>query len=522
MLLIIIVAGLLTFYYLLGRPLNYWKNRGVKQGKPWILFGDSLGIILRKMSIAEAVTSVYDLIPPNTRYYGIYQFMKPKLVVRDPDLIRRITVKDFDHFVDHVAMADPKADPLFAKNLLGLKGEEWRKMRSTLTGSFTSSKMKIMFNLVTEAAEDFVNYFEKQQKNNKILDIEMKDAFTRFTIDVIASTSFGVKVDSLNEPDNEFFKMGKEISQLSFKTVLKMLLFQASPKIYRFFNLSTFRKEVYEFFGNLINETITTREAKGIHRPDMLQILMEAKKGIDKEEPNTNMNTDIGFTATTEYIPKAEALKITNEDIIAQAVIFFFAGFDSVSSLMTFTAYELAVNQQVQDKLRQEILATNQVTFEVIANMPYMDMVISEALRKWPPFVVVGRECTKTYIIKPKLVSEAELIVPKGMAIQIPTYAIHHDPKYYPEPEQFIPERFSAENRNKLTPYTFLGFGQGPRSCIGSRFALLELKIVFFCLLKRLRLVVNEKTQVPVKLKRGMGINIRPEDGLWLGLEKLN
>lgn len=144
-----------------------------------------------------------------------------------------------------------------------------------------------------------------------------------------------------------------------------------------------------------------------------------------------------------------------------------------------------------------------------------------ESLRKWPPFVIVGRECTKTYTIEPENPNETTLVIPKGMGVQIPTYAIHHDSKFFPEPEQFRPERFSAENREKLTSYTNLGFGQGPRSCIGSRFALLEIKILIFYLIHKFRLVITPKTQIPVKLSPKLTINIKPENGLWLGLEKL-
>lgn len=146
---------------------------------------------------------------------------------------------------------------------------------------------------------------------------------------------------------------------------------------------------------------------------------------------------------------------------------------------------------------------------------------ILEALRKWPPFVILGRECTKTYTIKPTLPEEKTLVISKGTGIHIPCYAIHHDPKYFPNPEQFDPERFSAANRSKLTPYTVLGFGQGPRSCLGSRFALMETKIIIFHLLSRLEIVTTERTQIPLKLSKKFGINIRPEKGLWIGFKKL-
>ncbi|XP_066137481.1 cytochrome P450 9e2-like isoform X2 [Euwallacea fornicatus] len=507
---LLICVIFLIIYIILVHPYTYWTIRGVKQGKPWILFGDSWGTVFRVMDMAEMVSYNYHLIP-NTRYYGVYQFFKPKLVIRDPDLIKQITVKDFEHFEDRSAMVDPKADPLFARNLLSLKGDEWKKMRETLTNSFTSSKMKLMFGLITDAAENFIKYFA--DKKGSTIDVEMKDAFTRFTIDVIASTSFGVKVNSLFKPDNQFFKMGKEMTELNFKAFLKVLLFQFSPYLYRLLKLRMFRKEVNDFFRNLINDALKSRKKGGIYRPDMLQILIEARKGLTSDDNDTEGN----------YFKAG----ISNEDITAQAVIFFFAGFDSVSSLMTFTVYELAMNHEIQDKLREEIRQTlknvnGKVTYEAIMDMKYMQLILQEALRKWPPFVVLGRECTKSYTIKPALPDEVPVTIPKGLAIQIPVYALHHDPQYFPEPENFIPERFSPENRGRITPYTCLEFGQGPRSCLAPRFALLETKIVLFYLVNRFKLVTSNKMEVPLKLSKNFSINIRPAKGLWICLEKLD
>ncbi|KAF7278759.1 hypothetical protein GWI33_007992 [Rhynchophorus ferrugineus] len=410
----------------------------------------------------------------DVRYYGIYQFLKPKLIIRDPELIKSVTVKDFDYFTDHVAMVEPKADPLFGKNLLMLKGDDWKK-----------------------ADENFIQYFLNQPGD--IIEIEAKETFARYTIDVIATTSFGVKVDSLNDRNNEFFRMGSELANISFTSFLKILLRQNLPTLYKMFKMTMFRKEVNDFFTALISDTVPTREKENIYRPDMLQNLIDARKKNGEKE------------------------SFTIEDITAQAAIFFFAGFDSVSSVMSFTSYELALNQDIQDKLRKEILDISEendgnITYDVIKQMKYLDMVICEVLRKWPPFVIIGRECTKTYVIDPVYPGEKKVVVPKGTAIQIPLYAIHHDPKYYPDPEKFIPERFGTEQKHQDK---YFPFGQGPRACLGSRFALMEIKTIFVHILKTFKLVTTEKTQIPLKLVRKFSVNARPENGLYIGLQKL-
>lgn len=100
----------------------------------------------------------------------------------------------------------------------------------------------------------------------------------------------------------------------------------------------------------------------------------------------------------------------------------------------------------------------------------------------------------------------------------IPIWSLHHDPKYFPNPDKFDPERFSDENKASIDPDTYLPFGVGPRNCIGSRFALMEVKTIFYYLLLNFTLEVNEKTQIPLKFEN-TPFAIRPENGVWLQLK---
>lgn len=95
---------------------------------------------------------------------------------------------------------------------------------------------------------------------------------------------------------------------------------------------------------------------------------------------------------------------------------------------------------------------------------------------------------------------------------------MHWDSKYYPEPERFDPERFSDENKSKFNPHAYLPFGAGPRNCIGSRFALMETKAVFFYLLAKFDIVVTEKTPIPLKISRSK-FRLDCDEGFWMGLK---
>ncbi|CAH1099422.1 unnamed protein product [Psylliodes chrysocephalus] len=519
--LIATVIAAATYYYI--QCITFWRRQGVPQGSIKYTIVELINFFLQKKPLAESIQLNYNMFP-ESRYTGVYSFGAPILMIRDPDLLKDITVKNFDHFPDHTNIISEVAEPLWAKNLFALKGQRWRDMRPILSPSFTSSKMRSMFVLISECAQNFSHYYLK--KDEQIIEVELKDSFTRFTNDVIATAAFGIKTDSLENKENQFYVMGKALTSFAtgFFNAFKLVLLILFPKVFEIFQIGIFKKEVTTFFIDLIDSTVKTRKEKKIVRPDMIHLLMEAQKGLESKEVQVEDNS---FAAQTEAdLGKAVQQKdLSNLDIAAQALIFFFAGFETVSALMCFMAYELAINPDIQQKLREEIEETlencnGELTYEALLKMKYLDMVVSESLRKWPSAIVADRECTKTYTIEPKLTGEKPVVIKKKMAIWLPIYGIHRDPNIYPEPEKFNPERFNDDNKANINPYTYLPFGLGPRNCIGSRFALLEVKTVFFYLLQNFALVPTQKSQIPLKLS-AINFSLSTEGGFWFGLEKL-
>lgn len=133
--------------------------------------------------------------------------------------------------MDRTSQISEQADPIFSKILVSLTGQKWKDMRAVLSPSFTSNKMKFMFQLISECAEKFTEYFEKQSEN--VVDVEMKEIFTRFTNDAIATTAFGVTVDSLNDKNNEFYLMGKESTNVGGSRALRFFGYSIFPALMR-------------------------------------------------------------------------------------------------------------------------------------------------------------------------------------------------------------------------------------------------------------------------------------------------
>ncbi|XP_035215013.1 cytochrome P450 3A19-like [Stegodyphus dumicola] len=196
---------------------------------------------------------------------------------------------------------------------------------------------------------------------------------------------------------------------------------------------------------------------------------------------------------------------LSHDELVAQCVIFFLAGYETTASTLSFITYALALNQDVQDKLREEvdeaIKANNgELTYDAIQSMKYLDNVISETLRLYSPAIRTERYAEADYKL-----GDTGITIPKGMVITIPIYAIHRDPKYYPDPEKFNPDRFSPEERAKRDQYTYLPFGHGPRNCMGMRFALMEIKICLAEVVRNFKIKRCPQTKVPLEFLIGNG-----------------
>ncbi|CAG9785903.1 unnamed protein product [Diatraea saccharalis] len=528
MLFLIWCLALVTALWLyLRQRYSRFSAYGVKHFQPVPLMGNMTRVIFRMEHFADQVNRIYSAFP-DERFIGRYEFLNPMVVIKDIELLKKITVKDFEHFLDHRTMVDEKTDPFFGRNLFSLKGQEWKDMRSTLSPAFTSSKMRLMLPFMVEVGNQMIETLKKKIKDSKTksIDVDCKDLTTRYANDVIASCAFGLKVDSLAEENNDFYKMGKEASTFTFRQILMFFAMVNFPKLMKMLKITLFKEAVTNFFKHLVKDTMSEREAHQIIRPDMIHLLMEAKKGqLTHEEKGVNGN-DAGFATVEESnVGKKNVDKVwTDTDLIAQAVLFFIAGFETVSSAMSFALHELAVNPDVQDKLVAEIRENEKKNggkfdYNSIQNMVYMDMVVSEVLRFWPAAIALDRVCTKDYNLgRANDKCDKDYIIHKGESVMIPVWGIHHDPEYYPNPNKFDPERFSEENKHRIQPFTFLPFGVGPRNCIGSRFALCEVKVMLYQLLQHMEISPSDKTAIPAELSTET-FNLRIKGGHWVRMK---
>lgn len=491
-----LLAGVIALYRYLFKNLNLFEKHGILHIPPLPIVGNMAPVFLRQLPLADLVQKVYNL-NRDAKYVGYFDGMNPVVMIRDPELIKTIGVKSFDTFPDHRAFIDEVNDPLFGKNLFSLRGERWRDVRTLLSPAFTSSKMKHMFKLMSECAANFTDFLSKLPADKNVM--EMKNNFTRYTNDVIATCAFGISVDSMRNPNNEFYVNGKEATYFSVWRTIKFYFIRSTPYLTKLLGIKFLSNRVGQFFKDLIRNTIHTRDVKNIVRPDMLQLMMETrgKRGPGKE--------------------------LSIEDITAQAFVFFFGGFDTVSTLMCFVAHEIAVNPDIQAKLQNEIdevlkTTNGELTYDKINEMQYLDAVVNEALRMWPVATFLDRICVEDFELPPALPGDKPFLVKKEMSVWFPVYGLHRDPQYWEKPNEFYPERFLDENKKAINSVAFIPFGLGPRMCIGNRFALLETKVMLFHLLARCDLKICSKTSYPLKLSK-TSFSMSAEGGFWLKIQ---
>lgn len=489
-----VAAVLLMVWYRLTRIYTFFDERGIPYYKPLPILGSIWKAVLQRMTFAEVIRDLYNS-HPDAKYVGFYDFMTPLIMIRDLDLLKSVTVKNFEHFPDHRSFLTEDLDALFAKNLFALRGERWKEVRMLLSPAFTSSKMKAMFVLMRDCAEEYGDYLASLKPGETT--IELKNTFTRYTNDVIATCVFGVSVNSMKDASNKFYVFGREATNFGSAQSLKFFFLRSAPWLARLLRMKLVRTEIADFFKDLVSTTIKTRTEKGIVRPDVIQLMMENNKVPGKE--------------------------LTINDMTAQAFIFFFGGFESTSTLMCFAAYEVGINEDVQRRLQEEIdqaleKCNGKVTYDVMNDMKYLDAVVYEALRMYPSISAVDRVCVKSFELPPAIPGAKPHVVREGDFIWIPIYGVQYDPRYYPEPEKFNPDRFYDDSKHILNSGAYLSFGMGPRMCIGNRFALMETKVLLFHIFAKCNLIPCSKTTIPMKLSK-KGFSMNAENGFWFNIQ---
>lgn len=362
MIVTILVAtiGLAIVYFYVKFQISYrfWQQRNVPSLPPKFPMGNVQDSIFEKKHFAFISQDLYKKLQPHASdYAGIFFFNKPSLVVMTPEFAKIVLVRDFQYFVDRGVYYNKKNDPL-SGNLFFIEGDEWRSLRSKVSPTFTSGKMKTMFHMILHVGDELIKHMNSIISTDADGAINVREYLARFTTDVIGTCAFGLDCNSIVNPKSEFREMGKKMFNFTKLQSLKLFLSMLMRDQARALGVQFNTNEVIGFVMQLVQKTIRHRKDNNVIRNDFMQLMIDLHKENDADE-----NKD----------------GLTIEEIAAQSFVFFFAGFETSSTTMTYALYELALNQNFQEQLRNEVSSGDEEKFsyERIMGMSYLDQVIS-------------------------------------------------------------------------------------------------------------------------------------------------
>uniref|UniRef100_G3MTL5 Cytochrome P450 n=1 Tax=Amblyomma maculatum TaxID=34609 RepID=G3MTL5_AMBMU len=391
-----------------------------------------------------------------------------------------------------------------------------------------------MAGLMDDCTNDFLDVIKKLHSQNEAF--EARELFQRLTADVIVRSAFGLKSDLQQKTGGnstaESLLQDSLKSFQQFRTAWRSFLTTCFPEFAPLWKIvltfsSRYDKTATDNILDDIAPIIQFRRGnREVARTDILQLMLnaEAEEGAHVDVHSLAIKDDTE-SAPNENEPSKVIIGkkkrfLTNEEIVANGLVFFVAGFETTGTSMSFMAYLLAKHNDIQDRLREEILAVlkrdGAFTYDNVFGIKYLDQVICESLRYYSPVVgFTTRKCARDYEYN-------GMIIPAGTSILIPGYHMSHDPAFWERPDLFDPERFNTQNKGQIDHMVYQPFGQGPRNCIGMRFAQLEMKLTMAKTLAKYKFVLDDRHIKEKDLSIGSTfVFAYPENGIWLGVEAI-
>ncbi|KAI8137872.1 cytochrome P450 [Fennellomyces sp. T-0311] len=400
---------------------------------------------------------------------GIYSRLGPMgwcITIHDPTIAKQYLFKSSNTFVK-IPLGEDRAGTVVGRfiigpNILFLSGQHWRDQRKIANPAFRRSMPLALFGRLTEKLFDVMDRLEGA--------VDAYDLIERWTLDAIGNAGFGFDFDAISNHHNEWVDR--------YTVILKSIgnpFFGLFPAVERkFLHWFPERRKVHQEMTTFL---------------DMIQSIIDRKRKWIEENPDAMKDDALERDLLTMMIEggvSGDDRGLTDEELLSNICIFFFAGHDTTSSALSFAICFLALYPEVQKKAREEAIAilgdeprSVLPTVQQLQEMSYINMVIKETLRMYGP----------VDILVPRVaVRDTELggvFIPKGSQVTVSIYELQHNPRVWDDPDTFNPERFADEEANKLEGLKWLPFSSGSRQCIGMNFSMSEQRFLLPMLLRK-------------------------------------
>ena len=375
--------------------------------------------------------------------------------ISHPDYVRQVLIDDADKFNKAPIYRD-LLSYFLGNGLLTSDGDFWRRQRKLAQPAFHTKRVQAYAQVMV----DYTARLLDQWQPGQVRDINRD--MMRLTLGIVAKTLFNADIDKDANRIGEALTVILEVTTARVQSPIQVIPeWIPTPGNRK-------RKAAVEELDRIVMSIIDERRAASDDQGDLLSMLMLARDD--------------------------EGGGMTDRQLRDEAVTIVLAGHETTANALAWTWYLLAQHPEVEARLHAEldrVLGDRLPTTDDLRQLAYTEMVVKESMRLYPPIPTIARLAMEDLVI-------GDYPVRKGLIISLSPNVIHHDPRWYPEPDAFRPERFTKENEKLLPKCAYLPFSTGPRICIGNSFAMMEAVLILATMAQRYRLaIVPRQTITP-------------------------
>ncbi|XP_054930882.1 cytochrome P450 3A5-like isoform X2 [Dermacentor andersoni] len=504
----VLVYGLLRLFRWRQKTFSYFKEIGIDGPKPNLLWGNLAEY--HGKGLVKALTEWCDKYGD---VFGFYNGDVPTLVIKDIDFLTHIFVKNFQDFTSRgVTMRTDEEHSFLGQSLLHARGLQWKRTRSCVSYAFTANKFKQMVPYMSQVADIFVQILGEKADDGK--EYPMLRLFQGLTMDYVGRAAFGFDCTFQRELTHPFLKTAQSVLPGVMTGPVHMLAHSTTtmskyiaPILWLNEKIGSF---TYDIFNKHTSKVVQLRmKNPEARKPDMLQTMLD----VESEE---------GELPEAPQLLDADAKlfkRMSPEEVGINTTILFIAGFETTATGLSYLAYVLAKHQDVQENVREEVKSViaryGELDYTAITQgLKYLARVVDETLRMFPPVVTFTTRSAVNDFEYNGIKYKA------GTSILSPTIQIHMDPRIWPEPEKFDPDRFLPENVAARPTIAYQPFGDGPRNCIGKRLALLEIIYTGARMVEKFKLTLGESQKGRMNMDYHAMVS-SPGDGPYIVFHRL-